>query len=423
MRGFTRGVLAICSLLAILVPSGLESFLHAQQVGSGEPIRVDLIRRNKESYRNEVVTVEGFATQFLERPGQTTSFYFIRDDWGALIQVRTSRALPETNHRYRVTGVIGLDNRLEPYISEEGRVDIDTSRGVQALLLALNVSMEAGRWREAGTLVDSLAVVAPDAPNLPELRARVELGQRSASEIAALERQLAQAEEMGALDEMERIVQEILAQRPENAAALRAQLLVAQRRAEQQRQRLYLWLGAAALLVAVGGWFLLRSRRASTPAAAVGIPAESVATPEPGLTGTDTRDPSTLKQAYQDFKTVQVYRTQRVLPGRLMVDRDGHKEAIPLYADPGSWEVSIGRESPGVTVGIRIKDKTNTVSRTQAAIKYDRESEKFTLVNKAGEGSNPTVVNGKRLKEDEQVPLTHDDRVRMGVLEATFERT
>ncbi len=118
------------------------------------------------------------------------------------------------------------------------------------------------------------------------------------------------------------------------------------------------------------------------------------------------------------------YRTTKILPGKLIMlnDQNGAEETAVIYlTDPsGRGAVEIGRESPDVTSGVRIKDKANTLSRRQARLVYSARSGEFRLVNLAGEDSNPTVINGRRMANQETVPLENDDILQMGAVRLRF---
>ncbi len=98
-------------------------FFFMTTVGLGQiSPKVKDIKRNPRKYRNEVVAIDGFVTQFVEDKAQTTDFYYLKDDWGGLIKVRTSAGRPEVGRKYRVTGPLSIDIRYrEPFISEEKR--------------------------------------------------------------------------------------------------------------------------------------------------------------------------------------------------------------------------------------------------------------------------------------------------------------
>ena len=120
------------------------------------------------------------------------------------------------------------------------------------------------------------------------------------------------------------------------------------------------------------------------------------------------------------------YKTTKILPGKLIVvdDRNGAQETEVIYlTDPsGMGEVEIGRESPDVTDGVRIKDKANTLSRRQARLVYSAQAGEFRLVNLAGEDSNPTVINGRRMANQETVLLGNNDILQMGTVRLKFSQ-
>lgn len=114
-----------------------------------------------------------------------------------------------------------------------------------------------------------------------------------------------------------------------------------------------------------------------------------------------------------EYNTVKVYKTVKALPGKLAILREG-KETDPFHLtdSTGKGEIPIGRESPDIKEGIRIIDKSNTMSRRQAKILY--RNKKFYLLNIAGEEVNPTIVNGKELEKGEEVELNLGDIMEMG---------
>lgn len=86
------------------------------------------ILNNSYEYLNEVVKITGVAFEYEEARQKNTSFYKLKDDWGDIITVRTSRPAPVINTRYTVTGPVGIDPTAWPpnvYLSEETRESID----------------------------------------------------------------------------------------------------------------------------------------------------------------------------------------------------------------------------------------------------------------------------------------------------------
>jgi len=125
----------------------------------------------------------------------------------------------------------------------------------------------------------------------------------------------------------------------------------------------------------------------------------------------------------EDLAGVRVYQTTKVLPAELIVLRNRREtDLIYLTDQTGRGEIEIGRDSPDVTGGIRIKDETNTVSRHQARLIYSAHTGEFKLLNLAGAGSNPTTVNGRRLSENEAVVLKDEDILGMGNVELKFRQ-
>ena len=124
-----------------------------------------------------------------------------------------------------------------------------------------------------------------------------------------------------------------------------------------------------------------------------------------------------------DFKTVRVYKTTKVLPGTLVVLENGQEtDTIYLSDQSGRDEIEIVRDNPDIAGGIRIKDKTNTLSRRQARILYSASDKQFKLVNLAGEASNPTMINGWEMSGNETVVLNDNDVLRMGNVELKFKK-
>ena len=134
----------VVALVALLLTSAL---IHAQSL-----TKVRDIRNNPKGYANEVVTLEGFATQWVEGKASTTSFYFLKDDWGGVIKVRTSKEQPEVGERYRVTGPVGIDptNRNDVYVSEETRIHVRPEPVVAAPEPALQPVEVPAQTEEAG---------------------------------------------------------------------------------------------------------------------------------------------------------------------------------------------------------------------------------------------------------------------------------
>ena len=126
----------------------------------------------------------------------------------------------------------------------------------------------------------------------------------------------------------------------------------------------------------------------------------------------------------EDFKTVRVFTTSKVLPGTLVILGNGQEtDTIYLSDQSGRDEIEIGRDSSDIAGGIRIKDKTSTLSRRQARLLYSAGEKQFKLVNLAPETSNPTMINGRQMSGDETVVLKDNDVLRMGSVELRFRKS
>ncbi len=130
-RRYATWLRAAATLAVGLLVSGAVA--HAQTL-----TKVRDIRANPRGYANEVVTIEGFATQWVESTATTTSFYFLKDDWGGVIKLRTSREKPMVGTRYRVTGPVGIDvaQHNDVFISEEMRIEVRDESAPQAPAVA-----------------------------------------------------------------------------------------------------------------------------------------------------------------------------------------------------------------------------------------------------------------------------------------------
>jgi hypothetical protein len=90
-----------------------------------QPTRIGAIKADPSSYVNEVVRVDGFVTRFVDSGSKSTTFFYLKDDWGSVIKVRTSTEAPSVGKRYSIAGPVGIDPRTnDVFISEEARVPV-----------------------------------------------------------------------------------------------------------------------------------------------------------------------------------------------------------------------------------------------------------------------------------------------------------
>lgn len=96
--------------------------LHAQD----NLIQVKDILKDPSMYVQEEIQVSGLVIQYIEATAQTTSHYYLKDDYGAIIKVHTAEGKPETNAKYKVLGILYLDPATgSPFISEKSKFRID----------------------------------------------------------------------------------------------------------------------------------------------------------------------------------------------------------------------------------------------------------------------------------------------------------
>jgi len=175
--------------------------------------------------------------------------------------------------------------------------------------------------------------------------------------------------------------------------------------------------GAVVVLIGIA-LFLMRRKVALAPAAA-STPFTAADAYKTVRTGPSTEGPGSV----EDYRTVKVYKTTKVLPAKLVAMQGAQEtDMIHLYDQTGRGEVEIGRDSPDVHDGIRLKDASNTMSRRQARLVYAAASREFKITNLAGASSNPTVINGRDMKESETAALRDGDMLRLGNLEFRFRQ-
>lgn len=114
------------ALALALVGARLTTVASAQDTGSDGPVEIQKIKSELDRMTNEVVVIDGFVTQFELTSTGTTQMYWLKDNWGGLILVRTSGTLPQMGTRYSVQGVVTKDatRNGQPVILEQSRSPI-----------------------------------------------------------------------------------------------------------------------------------------------------------------------------------------------------------------------------------------------------------------------------------------------------------
>jgi pSer/pThr/pTyr-binding forkhead associated (FHA) protein len=339
------------ALAGLLVTLGVIT-AHAQDV-----TRVDDIRTAPGRYLNEVVTVEGYATQYVENPAQTSSFYYLKDDFGGIITVRTTKEAPEVGMRYTVTGPVGVDPRREdPYISEESRTAVDRGQTASSPEAATSQSASNPNGIAGGT-DQTLVYVLVAAIGLVFL-------------------------------------------------ALVGVLVYVMRSRRQPAAQ-----NAAAPTASQGPISGSSQPQPAGNVQAESPPADNGQVPEPEQIIED----KTIKMHAPPQGTL------KILPGRLKVTSglDDINE-IRFYKPKGQVEseITFGRANGKPYQHIQLKPRT--VSSKQAKMVYNEEARQYTIINYASPSSNPTRVNGEPLSVNEGKPVSDGDRIAMGEVEFEY---
>ena len=336
-----------------------------------KPMRISLMKANVAAYLNEVVRIEGFVTQFVDAGTTSTKFYYIKDDWGSVVKVRTSKQAPSVGKRYAIEGPVGVDPRTKDlFVSEETR-------------------LELAKFVEPRINLEQRDIVSPprDAATAQETA--------PATQTASTETVVASAA-------------------PEPSAAQSPTAIAATPKEAGTSTLMYVTIGgAAAIILALVLFLAFRSRSRSDDALttdfsiASAAPVEAPPVPEQVLEG----------------KTIKLHapppNTVKLLPGWFeVVSGDDVVKQIRFYKLGGEHgaETTFGRASGRPYAHIQLK--APTVSSRQAKVTFDNGSAQLT--NFASNDSNPTKFNGRELAVNESVPLKESDRVEMGEVSLLF---
>lgn len=325
----------------------------------------DLRREFEPRLKNELVTVHGWVSSERRVASRTYKGYYIKDRFGDFLLVRTTEVLPDINAELDVSGVAVRDaDTGDVYITE-------TKRGLSRAAAVSGAASSAGAT--PGSSTPTASTPSPGA-------SPGSTGTRTPG------------------------VQPPVTS-PIGTAGGRLPIL--------------LGLGTVTLALIGVATYLLTRRQ---PAKALSFE------PTVASDGTSSyHEPVSAvvhsAVSVDDYKTVKVYKTTKVLPATLVViEGKQETDVIHLTDQSGRGEVEIGRDSPDATDGIRIKDRTNTLSRRQARLIYDGATREFSLVNLAADTSNPSVLNGRQMTEDERATLKDGDTLIMGNVELKFRQ-
>lgn len=95
--------ICVFSVLCIYSQNGSVTNMSTQNT---QIVQIKDILKNPIPYNQEEVEVSGLVIQYIEATKKTTSHYYLKDDYGAIIKVHTAEGKPETNSKYVVRGVL-----------------------------------------------------------------------------------------------------------------------------------------------------------------------------------------------------------------------------------------------------------------------------------------------------------------------------
>ena len=370
-----RHLLARAAVLLVLAAAAPALFAQPA-------VDVSRLIQNYESvYKFEQVTLHGWVDR--EKPVTSRSYkgYYLKDRYGRRLLVRTTAPLPGITTEIQVTGVAEKDaDTGEIYLSETTRNPVSSPASpsaspttqpdpkleqMRAAVSSAQQAIAATDWTSATAAITRLKTLDPAAP-----------------QVAELERALADGKD------------------------------------HERSQQVVLWVIGIGVLALAGAAIVLYRRKQK---GADGEPGSAIFPWEETTKTADGSQPA--QDGVDEYRTVRVYKTSKVLPATFVVMENGQEtDSVFLSDQSGKGEIEIGRDSPDVHGGIRIKDATNTLSRRQARIVYTAETREFLLTNLAGTESNPTIVNGQELQENQSVVLQSGDMVTMGSVQLRFNK-
>lgn len=331
----------------------------AQEV---EPKRISEIKRTAAQNLNEIVRVEGFVTQFVDEGSRSTRFYSIRDDWGTVIRVRTSKEAPSVGKRYDVIGPLTLDSRSrELFISEESRREIFKAVEPKVSLIETED-------------------VSPPRPNEAGMIAPLQGTGTTTSDISV-------DPNADDSDGKPGKVEPPIDPKP-------------------NRAMMYTSVGGAAVLILAFTGFLFARNKSSDPH-----------TGDFRAASLTRMDPLPVPEQVIEGRTIKLHapppNTVKLMPGWFeVVSGDDVVKQVRFYNTGGDnpTETTFGRATGRPYAHIQLK--APTVSSRQAKLAFENGMPKLT--NFASSGSNPTKINGRELTVNETVDLKENDLVEMG---------
>ena len=368
-----------------------------------EPVRISSIKELRDRFRTleeKPVVLRGWVSTEKKLPRGVIKGFYLKDRFGSLLLIRTTGDLPEIGAELIVTGPALRDAKSRDiYVLEEQRTDID-ERELE-LVNQCEDGIQNGQWRDAEELIQEIRLLKPGSAYIAGL-----IQELAEHRLVTECRGAIQSGQFGVAGELILDIERL------NPGSSYISVLEGELEDAERRRRLMISLGVGIAVLGLGAIVLIIMRRRGEDPGPVAYPVED---------DTKSAEDYPTKPVMEDYKTVRVYKTTKTLPGKLAVLEDGaESDVFVLFDQTGKGEVDIGRDSPDVSSGIRIKDDSNTLSRRQARLTYDRENNQFRLKNLAGGESNPTIVDGKEMAENTEITISEGQVLTMGSVKLKF---
>ena len=354
----------------------------------GKVVQIDSILFNPGMYNNEAVEIEGTVTQYVSGTPSSTAYYILKGDYGATIKVNTDNQSPQINKRYRVRGIIYINNNSEPFLSEKSRSpengDIDND-GIS------NAEDNCPNKANPGQVDSDNDGIGDVCDNCPQ---KANPGQ-------------ADSDNDGKGDVCDSWLPPWI----------------------------YIVLGIGIILLLI---ILILRRRNPSPKSAPSTHTEKAPRSDASAAssqnvGGDTIQYDVLQGGSGDTVKIPTSsssdKTLKTIPGKFVITSgDDANKSFKLFGVPtreGDM-ASVGREGsnweekvPGDRKfsHVLLQDSTNTLSRLQAEFIY--KNNQLHIRNKGN--INKTQVNGKELEVDNTVPLKSGDIIKAGQIEIKYQ--
>jgi len=118
-----KKVVILLSLFVLLV--------SVEQIEAQDKIirtTIEKIVDNPGKYDGNVVEITGIMENMVEDNTETTNHYLLKGEYGSIIKVNTAKLATDINKKYKVVGIVYIDNLYkDPFISEQSRELIDSN--------------------------------------------------------------------------------------------------------------------------------------------------------------------------------------------------------------------------------------------------------------------------------------------------------